>query len=92
MELNQSETYQQTAFDDIESMHMLIQNPEEFYKLYYRLHVMFEESGHGEQSQMLAMTLMTFPYTGKHELSEEETVEAVNAIQTRLVYGFPILN
>jgi len=92
MEQNQSETYQQTAFDDIESMHLLIQNPEEFCKLYYRLHIMFEESGHGEQSQMLAMTLMAFPYTGKHELTEEETAKAVNAIQSRLLFGFPILN
>ena len=92
MELDQFDRFKQKAFDDITSMHILIQNPEEFYKLYYHLHVMFEEKGYGEQSQSLAMTLMAFPFTGKNELTEEETYEAVNTIQSRLIHGFPILN
>lgn len=92
MELKQFEDYHQTAFEDILSMHLLIQNPEEFYKLYFKLHVMFEESGHGENSQFLAMTLMAFPYKGKNTLTEDETVQAVSEIQTKLLYGFPILN
>jgi hypothetical protein len=85
------EIWRQRAFEDIDSMHLLIQNPEEFYKLYYHLHTMFAEKG-DKDPQSLAMTLMAFPFTGKNELTEDETLEAVNAINFRLTHGIPNMN
>lgn len=87
------EEYKQTTFKDLEKTHQLIQQPDEFYKLFYKLFDMFKDLKYEDDTaQSLAITLIAYPWTGKHSLSEEELSEAYETIQNRLKYGFFIAN
>ena len=94
MEQSLFDTWKQKAFEDFEEVHALITTqPEEFYKLYYRLYNMFFEEGNDEEnSQVMAMVLMSFPFTGNQEMSEDEIAETCDSIQFHLIHGFPMLN
>lgn len=85
--------YKQSAFEDLEKTHQLIQQPDEFYKLFYELFDIFKDLKYEDDiAQSMAVTLIAYPWTGKQALSEEELSGAYEAIQSKLKYGFFVMN
>jgi len=86
----EEEVYTQNYFEDLETIHLWLKdNPENIFSLFVDLQIFFIENGYTnpEEIMSLSIIMLTFPYSGKDEMDEDEVMENYKKILTLFQCG-----